>query len=118
MSEENLYQRCCKECGIPIDSGEYGSYCPMHRLDMNGCCRNHCLIDEEGGHCYHCARIDDGFAYCRNCGHQMMNEYPWWCENCVRNREAESTCANCGNYINPDEGSICEICTEYDHQEI
>jgi len=120
MGEENLYQNCCKECGIPIDSDEYGSYCPMHRLDMNGCCRNHCLIDEEGveRHCYHCVRIDDDFAYCRNCENYIMNEYPWWCENCVRNkeREAESTCVNCGDDINPDEGPICELCTEYDYE--
>jgi hypothetical protein len=50
------YNNICLEdsCETPVSSGEYGSYCPSHRLDTNGCCRNHCLIDEEGGHCIHC----------------------------------------------------------------
>ena len=64
------YNNICLEdsCETPVSSGEYGSYCPSHRLDANGCCRNHCLIDEEGGHCIHCtpngSPIHCGFCRC------------------------------------------------------
>jgi hypothetical protein len=108
MGEENLYQNCCKECGIPIDSDEYGSYCPIHRLDMNGCCRNHCLIDEEGTeeHCIHC----DTDLLCENCGiafdqnfEGILNFVEMLCPDCINLR-----CRICGDRYNPGEG--CENC--------
>ena len=57
----------CQECGAPVGPEEYGSYCPIHRLNVDGCCRNHCLIDEEGGHCIHCAP-NQASVRCELCG--------------------------------------------------
>ena len=85
MSEENLYQNCCNECGIPIDSNEYGSYCPMHRLDMNGCCRNHCLLSggEGESHCIHCAPTDYTSPRCGLCGRMINYHEDLYCDACI-----------------------------------
>jgi hypothetical protein len=46
----------CEQCNNPVDPEEYGSYCEEHRLNADGCCRNHCLIEEGESerHCIHC----------------------------------------------------------------
>ena len=116
MSEENLYQRnYCNECGIPIDSDEYGSYCPMHRLDMNGCCRNHCLLSggEGESHCIHCTPTNPALPCCQLCGRMINPDHEdLYCNACIEN----FSCENCGDDILPDEGPICELCTEYDYE--
>jgi len=48
------YEETCLECDTLVPHAEYGIYCPAHRLDASGCCRNHCTLDEEGDHCVHC----------------------------------------------------------------
>ena len=52
MSEQIL----CEQCNNPVDPEEYGSYCELHRLNTDGCCRNHCLVESGEGetHCRHC----------------------------------------------------------------
>ncbi|CAG8615659.1 5212_t:CDS:1 [Paraglomus brasilianum] len=68
----------CHECGELVSFREYGSYCPSHRLDANGCCRNHCLIDEEGGHCIHCTP-NQSSIHCGFCGRASLETI---CEAC------------------------------------
>ena len=109
MSEEN----CCNECGIPIDPDEWGSYCEIHRLDRNGCCRNHCLIDEEGtnSHCIHCDSYEPNTdLFCEDCGVDIdpnsegaFDFVDILCPDCINLR-----CRICGDQYNPDEG--CERC--------
>ena len=52
----DTYHQCRHEgCAIIVPQEEYGSYCSEHRLDLAGCCLNHCTLDEEGAHCImHC----------------------------------------------------------------
>ena len=104
----------CTECGIPLDPDECWRYCPTHRLNNNGCCKDHCLIEVEGveRHCYdHCDPTDSDSTYCENCGNRI-SDGDLRCEFCVREAEL-SMCENCGDDINPDEGPICELCTEH-----
>ena len=47
----------CRECNKLFHDPNLGSYCEKHILNKLGCCRNHCCIDEEFGHCkLHCIK--------------------------------------------------------------
>ena len=48
----------CRECNKLFHDPNLGSYCEKHILNKQGCCRNHCCIDEEFGHCkLHCVGL-------------------------------------------------------------
>lgn len=74
------YNNICLEdsCVTPVSFREYGSYCPSHRINTNGCCRNHCLIDEEGWHCIHCTPNQPSI-HCEFCGRAGLQTI---CEAC------------------------------------
>lgn len=65
----------CNECGIPLEPGYYGSFCSVHMINSNGCCRDHCLINEEGGgeHCIHCIRKENS-ACCYICDRLLRRD--------------------------------------------
>ncbi|CAH1771081.1 10949_t:CDS:1, partial [Entrophospora sp. SA101] len=47
----------CRKCNKLFHDPNLGSYCEKHILNKLGCCRNHCCIDEEAGHCIlHCIK--------------------------------------------------------------
>ncbi|CAJ0650822.1 9215_t:CDS:1 [Entrophospora sp. SA101] len=47
----------CRECNKLFHDPDLGSYCKKHILNKRGCCKNHCCIDEEAGHCIlHCIK--------------------------------------------------------------
>jgi hypothetical protein len=50
------HQILCEQCNTPVNPNEYGSYCELHRLNVDGCCRNHCIVESGEGefHCKHC----------------------------------------------------------------
>jgi hypothetical protein len=79
---------------------------------MDGCCRNHCVIDENASHCIHCILTDTptDTIICEDCGIAIDHNFEGFfvfvetlCPDCVNLR-----CRICGLRKNP--GEDCENC--------
>ena len=87
----------------------------MHRLDMNRCCRNHCLPSggEGGSHCIHCTPTDPTLPCCLLCGRMINPDHEvLYCNACIES----FSCEACGISFNIyEEGPLCDACIVSEH---